>query len=180
MVSHGATHDAAADNDDDRLELIACIRDVALHNLGSASQALEWAARAYTLRPSDDILRAGLESAADRAQEWDALFRCYEARIASDECDDAERLELLDKLATIARERLGDDALAQRFLRKIVDIDPRSESALATLEGIYTAAESWAQLVEILQLRLRIIDEQIKPGYAALKAASLGSSSALR
>ena len=28
--------------------------------------------------------------------------------------------------------------------------------------------------------RLRIIDEQIKPGYAALKAASLGSSSALR
>ncbi|MEZ4453427.1 MAG: hypothetical protein R3B09_28445 [Nannocystaceae bacterium] len=151
---------AAADNDDDRLELIACIRDVALHNLGSASQALVWAARAYALRPSDDILRAGLESAADRAQEWDALIRCYEERIASDECDDGERLELLDKLASIARERLGDDALAQRFLRKIVEIDPRNESALTTLEGLYTAADAWSHLVEVLQLRLRIIDDR--------------------
>ncbi|MCB9569743.1 MAG: tetratricopeptide repeat protein [Myxococcales bacterium] len=149
----------AADNDDDRLELIAGIRDVALHNLGSASQALHWAARAYAIRPSDEILRAGLESAAERAQEWGELIKGYEERIASDECDDAERLELLDRLAEIARGKLSDDDLAQRFLSKIVDIDPKNESALTTLEEIYSASERWADLAQILQKRLVITPE---------------------
>lgn len=145
---------AAADNDDDRLELIAGIRDVALHNLGSASLALHWAAKAYAIRPSDEILRASLESAAERAQEWSELIRSFEERIASAECDDAERLELLDKLATIARERLAEDALAQRFLRQIVDLDPSNESALTELEAIYDAARNWAGLVDVLKKRL--------------------------
>ena len=145
---------AAADNDDDRLELIAGIRDVALHNLGSASLALHWAAKAYAIRPSDEILRASLESAAERAQEWSELIRSFEARVASAECDDAERLELLDKLGTIARERLADDALAQRFLRQIVDLDPSNESALAELEAIYDAARNWGGLVDVLKKRL--------------------------
>ncbi|MCA9658259.1 MAG: hypothetical protein KC486_07940 [Myxococcales bacterium] len=149
----------AADNDDDRLELIAGIRDVALHNLGSASKALHWAARAYAIRPSDEILRSSLESAAERADEWDELIIRFETRIASPDCDNAERLELLDKLAEIAREKLQSDETAQRYLRKIVDIDPKNEAALAALEEIYGAAERWEELVFVLQKRLDITGE---------------------
>lgn len=151
---------AAADNDDDRLELIAGIRDVALHNLGSASLALEWAAKAYALRPSDEILRAGLESAAERAQEWSELIRSFEARIGSPECDDAERLEILDKLGMIARERLADDALAQRFLRHLVDLDPSNQAALSELEAIYDAGRNWGGLVDVLKKRLARAEER--------------------
>ncbi|HGG57898.1 MAG TPA: tetratricopeptide repeat protein, partial [Nannocystis exedens] len=149
----------AADNDDDRLELIAGIRDVALHNVGSASQALQWAARAYAIRPSDEILRSGFESAAERANEWDELLIRFESRIADPDCDNVERLELLDTLAKIASDKLQNDESAARYLRKVVDIDAKNGPALATLERIYTAAERWEELVFILQKRLDITPE---------------------
>lgn len=149
----------AADNDDDRLELIAGIRDVALHNVGSPSKALHWAARAYSIRPEDEILRSGLESAAERAEEWDELLIRFEHRIVSPECDDVERLELLDKLAAISSEKLGNDDAAARYLRKVVDIDPKNGAALATLERIYASKERWEELVFVLQKRLDITPE---------------------
>lgn len=147
---------AGATDDDDRLELLAVMKDIALHKLGDARQALQWAARAYELRPGDQVLRAGLESAAERADGWEELMAIWERRLESPECDDAERLELLDKLASIARERLGRPLDAQRFFRQIIDLDPTNKVAIAALEEIYTATNQWAELAAVFQKRLSV------------------------
>ncbi|WAS89918.1 tetratricopeptide repeat protein [Nannocystis punicea] len=150
---------AGAADDDDRLELIAVMRDIALQKLNDPKQALQWAARAYELRPTDGVLRAGLEAAAGRADGWSELSAIYERRIAAADCDNAERLELLDKLATIARERLGEPLEAQRFFRQILDLDPANKVAHAALEEIYTATSRWADLAGVFLTRLSVTKE---------------------
>ena len=61
---------ASSVDDDDRLDTIAVMRDVALQKLNDPQKALHWAARAYQIRPGDEVLRAGLESVAERADGW--------------------------------------------------------------------------------------------------------------
>ena len=150
---------ASSVDDDDRLDTIAVMRDVALQKLNDPRRALHWAGRAYQIRPGDEVLRAGLESVAERANGWDELGAYFEARVQSSECDNGERLELLNKLATIARERLGRPEDAQRYLRKIIELEPTNRAAMASLEEIYTATEQWQDLATIYNIRLGVITD---------------------
>jgi hypothetical protein len=50
---------------------------------------------------------------------------------AAPDCDNAERLELLDKLAGIARERLGRPQGRTALLRKIIELEPTNRAAMA-------------------------------------------------
>ncbi len=162
---------AGSVDDDDRLDTIAVMRDVALQKLNDPRQAMHWAGQAYKLRPGDQVLRAGLESAAEKADGWEELARYYEARVQSPECDAGERLELLDKLATIARERLGAPEDAQRYLRKIIELEPTNRPAMASLEEMYTATEQWQPLAEIYDIRLSVTTD---PGARAAVLRRLG------
>ncbi len=145
---------AHAGNDDDRLDLIARIRDVASQKLNDPALAMAWAGRAYTLRPDDEVLRAGLESAAERSNDWGKLTELFEERLGSDDCGETERLELLDKLAEIARDRQGDLDRAQVYLQRIIELDPTNESALTSLEDIYSITDNWVMLAGIYGRRL--------------------------
>ncbi|MBK9754844.1 MAG: tetratricopeptide repeat protein [Nannocystis sp.] len=158
-------------DDDDRLDTIAVMRDVALQKLNDPRRALHWAGRAYQIRPGDEVLRAGLESVAERADAWDELGKYFEARVQSPDCDNGERLELLDKLATIARERLGRPEDAQRYLRKIIELEPTNRAAMASLEEIYTATEQWQDLATIYNIRLGVTTD---PGARLATLRRLG------
>lgn len=147
---------ASSVDDDDRLDGIAVMRDVALQKLNDPRTALYWAGRAYQLRPGDEVLRAGLESVAERAEGWEELCKYFEERVASPECDNGERLELLDKMASIARERLGRPQDAGRYFKQIIELDPTNRNAMAALEDIYTAGQSWAELATVYQARLGV------------------------
>ncbi|MBL9101954.1 MAG: hypothetical protein JNL82_13405 [Myxococcales bacterium] len=147
---------ASSVDDDDRLDGIAVMRDIALQKLNDPKKALYWAGQAYQLRPNDEVLRAGLESVAERAEGWEELCGYFEARVASSECDNAERLELLDKMASITRERLGRPLDAGRYFKQIVDLDPTNRTAMAALEEIYTAGENWSDLANVYSVRLGV------------------------
>ncbi len=162
---------ASSVDDDDRLDTIAVMRDVALQKLNDPRRALHWAGRAYQVRPGDEVLRAGLESVAERADGWDELSSYFEARVQSSDCDNGERLELLDKLATIARERLGRPEHAQRYLRKIIELEPSNRAAMASLEEIYTATEQWQDLATIYNIRLGVTTD---PGARLATLRRLG------
>jgi tetratricopeptide (TPR) repeat protein len=147
---------ASSVDDDDRLDGIAVMRDIALQKLNDPKKALYWAGRAYQLRPGDEVLRAGLESVAERADGWDELCKYFEERVASPDCDNAERLELLDKMAGIARDKLGRPQGAGRYFKQIIDLDPTNSAAMGALEEIYTADHQWADLATVYTARLGV------------------------
>ncbi|MEX1361865.1 MAG: tetratricopeptide repeat protein [Nannocystaceae bacterium] len=149
----------AAHDDDERLELIADMQRVAEHNLGSATLTLHWAAEAYRIRPSDESLRSTLELAAEKADGWDELTAIFEERIAADGVGDDERLTLLDKLAVIARDKLFKPDDAQRYFRRIIDLDPTNAGAMEALERIYSATRRWDDLSEVYRRRLEVTED---------------------
>ena len=149
----------AAPDDDERLQLIAAMQEVAEHKLNSPTLTLHWAAEAYRLRPTDERLRQQLEAAAERADGWDELTTIFEQRIADEAVADDERLALLDKLAVIARDKLYKPDDAQRYFRRIVDLDPNDAAAMDALERIYTGTRRWDDLCEVYRRRLEVTPE---------------------
>ncbi|MCX4245708.1 hypothetical protein [Paraliomyxa miuraensis] len=146
----------AAQTDEERLELIAAMQEVAEHKLGSPTLTLHWAAEAYRLRPADELLRQQLEGAAERADGWDELTSIFEQRIAAQGVADDERLALLDKLAVIARDKLFKPDDAQRYFRRIIELDPNNADAMGALERIYTGTRRWEDLCEVYRRRLEV------------------------
>jgi golgin subfamily B member 1 len=149
----------AAGGDDERLELIGAMQEVAEHKLASPALTQHWAAQAYQIRPRDERLRDRLEAAAERSDGWDELVRIFEARIAAEDIEDDERLLLLEKLAVIARDRLFKPDDAQRYFRRTVELDPRNDAAMEALEQIYTSTGRWDDLGEIYRKRLQVTED---------------------
>ncbi len=170
---------AAATTDDERLELIASMREVAEHRLSSPALTLQLASKAYQLRPGDPALREQLEQAAERADGWDELTNIFEARIAADGVEDDERLTLLEKLAVIARDRLFKPDDAQRYYRRIITLQPTNSDAMAALEEIYSSTRRWDDLSEVYRKRLEVtndVDARLATvrGLAKLQEDQLG------
>jgi tetratricopeptide (TPR) repeat protein len=164
----------ASDKVDDKLELIEQLREVAADKLQSPQLTFQWAARAYELRPTDEKLRGQLEKASASSDNWDELTRIFERRIAGErgvgdsetsgeiavqavrKADQAEQLLLLGKLAVIARDHLSKPDDAQRYFRRIIEVDPTNEGAMSALEGIYTSTRRWDDLSEVYRRRLDV------------------------
>ena len=150
---------AAASEDDERLELLASMREVAEDRLHSHALTLQLASKSYHLRPGDQGLREQLEQAAERADGWDELTTIFEGRIESDGVEDEERLVLLEKLAIIARDRLFKPDDAQRYYRRIIELQPTNAEAMAALEDIYSSTRRWDDLSEVYRKRLQVTDD---------------------
>ncbi|HVI01205.1 MAG TPA: hypothetical protein VM869_20955 [Enhygromyxa sp.] len=168
----------ASDKVDEKLELIEQLREVAADKLQSPQLTFQWAARAYELRPTDETLRTQLEKASASSDNWDELTRIFERRInhkfggergvgdsetsgeiavqAVRRADQAEQLLLLGKLAVIARDHLSKPDDAQRYFRRIIELDPTNEGAMTALEGIYTSTRRWDDLSEVYRRRLDV------------------------
>jgi len=149
----------AARDDDERLAIMLSLREIADTKIQSPILTMQWCAAAYRLRPEDAQLRTSLEIAAQRADGWDDLTSIYEARIARDEVAQDERLELLGKLAIIARDHLFKPDDAQRYFRRIIAIKPSDTDALDALEEIYSSTRRWEDLGDVVRKRLAILTE---------------------
>jgi len=150
---------AAANDSDAKLGVIGSLREVARDNLHSPALTFQWSARAYELAPDNQRLRDELDQAAEQSDAWDDLTRIYEARIGQDDVSQEEKLELLDKLAVIARDKLFKPDDAQRYFRRIIDLDPSSAAAMAALEQIYSSTRRWDDLAGVYRKRLEVTTE---------------------
>ncbi len=144
----------------ERLDLVDALRRVADENLHSPALTFQWAAKAFTLMPSDEVLRSRLEAAAEASDAWDELTAIFEDRIVSPGTDEGERLALLAKLAVIARDKLFKPDDAQRYFRRIVEADPTNNEAISALEQIYTSTRRWDDLASILRKRLEVENDR--------------------
>lgn len=158
MSTHEVLLNAASDKAE-QLELIGSLRTIAAEKVQSPALAFQWAARAQALEPGDVDLREQLEKAAEAADAWDELTRIFEARIGSEGVEQDEQLLLLDKLAVIARDKLFKPDDAQRYFRRIIEIDPTNGQAMSALEDIYTSTRRYDDLSEVYRRRLDVTDD---------------------
>ena len=146
----------AATDDGERMACVDALRTIATDELKSATLTLQWSLRAYELAPTDGERREAAEAAADLSDSWDELSVAYLRRVDREDTPREEKLVLLEKLALVARDKLGKPDDAQRFFRRLVELDPGRESALSALEDIYSATRRFDELGDVYAMRLSI------------------------
>lgn len=104
-----------------------------------------------------DAGHVGAVHAAQRAAERGGLYRELsemlelEAKLVKDV---KERLMLLHRAGEVAEHDLNDDALALGLQRRVLELDPKFQPALASLGRLYFRGGRWEDLVHVYQAEL--------------------------
>ena len=116
------------------------------------------------------------------AQAWDELAltlrRMVELAELQDVSDEQELIDLYAELGQVEGEMLGNVAEAVAAWRKLVAIDPSDVRGLAALEDLFAREERWDDLVEVLEKRALVADDDQRH-HTLLHAAAIWEERAM-
>jgi tetratricopeptide (TPR) repeat protein len=105
--------------------------------------------------PADAEALAALESLFSRTERWTELIGVVQRRI--DQASEPEQREaLLVQMARIYDERLSKPEDAVGCYRKVLELDPSSQNALAALDALLLRQKMWPELAENLEAQLAL------------------------
>ncbi len=85
---------------------------------------------------------------------WNDLLDIYSRELELTSTK-ARRVALLEKMAEISRDRLGNDEDALRFYREAIKVDPAHGVSLGELARQLREQSAWDELVDVLELQVR-------------------------
>ncbi len=138
----------SASQDDDRWRKHHQLAEIYEDRLGDLEQAFHHYAAVLALRPSDLASLKGAGRVAAALGRWSDLLHLYAAAEEATQ-DPKQHTYLLDRIAQIAEEHLGDLDTACTALEALRIIDPRQPSAIASLARLYMRLERFADLVDL-------------------------------
>ncbi|RAL22930.1 hypothetical protein DL240_08540 [Lujinxingia litoralis] len=148
--------------DDAALDLwlrVAVILDQRLEQFDDAEMAY---LKALELEPTHGGALAALDRIYLSQARWAELASVLERRVEGT-YDEVEVVELNFRLARVFAEQLADYGQAVATYERMLTIEPDHEQALANLEQIHTALQSWEPLFDVLERRAQLThdpDEQ--------------------
>ncbi len=139
----------------EEVEVELCERAASLHDeqLGDPEGAMPYLERVLAVDPNNHRAFGRLKQILTSAERWGELEDLYD-RAAKGTTDEKERIELLNEVALIAEEIIGDPAKAIGYYERILALDPQYEAALDALEKLYEREERWQDLARLLEQRL--------------------------
>ena len=133
--------------------------------LGNVDQAAQAHYKVLALDPGDAEALAALEQLFTRTQRWKDLIGVVERRIEQTN-DPKDRENLYGTMAQIYDERLSRPEDAVAAYRKVLELDPASDRALAALDNLFTRQKMWTELADNLEAQLGLV--QSDEGQLAL------------
>ena len=146
-----------ARGDEERRSLHLMLGEVSEQRFREYGQASKHYESVLELEPQSLPALQGLERICRLQERFSDLVGVLERQIAAADGDDA-RVEILVRLADLYEHRFVRPQQAAPALEEVVRIDPRHTTALAGLERCYQATRSWADLVRVLELRVRMAE----------------------
>ncbi|WP_437590400.1 tetratricopeptide repeat protein [Sorangium sp. So ce1000] len=142
------------------VEVELCERAASLHDeqLGDPEGAKPYLERVLSLDPNNRRAFERLKQILTAAERWGELEELYD-RAAKGTTDQSERIELLNEVALIAEEIIGDAAKAIGYYERILELDPFYTAALDSLEKLYEREGRFRDLAALLEQRLKTATE---------------------
>ncbi|MBM4370984.1 MAG: hypothetical protein FJ098_04980, partial [Deltaproteobacteria bacterium] len=150
-------------------------------------EAYETLVRCVILEAGDEALRQRAEDLAERTDRLPAFAELLAGLAGVGDhptplempLEDDAALRVCDRLAALAGDRLGDDGLAARALRRGLELDPDRRDLVDRLAAVLRRTEQWSPLLELLRdgERLLFTEEERKACHleiAAILAERLG------
>lgn len=147
--------------------------------LGDIEKAKESYHFALGVMPADETALENLDRILTGLEEWSELADILEQRAAAAQAT-ADKVEHLVRVGDVYEHELGQLDDAHRVYRRVFDeLEPDNRDAIAALERILTAKESWQDLFRVYerQLELAIGDSEeaeIRAKMARLSLHHLG------
>ncbi|MFT3775594.1 MAG: tetratricopeptide repeat protein [Minicystis sp.] len=137
------------------VEIELCERAASLHDeqLGDPEGAMPYLERVLAVDATNSRAFNRLKQILTSAERWPELEELYE-KAAKGTTDEKDRIELLNEVALISEEIIGDAAKAIGYYERILALDPVYVAALDALEKLYEREERWADLAALLEKRL--------------------------
>ncbi|MBU1433306.1 tetratricopeptide repeat protein [Myxococcota bacterium] len=119
--------------------------------------ALDWLRSAIQEDPASAEIRAELERLGGQQGSWDLVHDQMVAALEHESLmDPAPRLEALLSLGRLLDVELSNLEGALVRYQEALDIDGENATALNAIEDIHTRAESWPELLDIIERKLSI------------------------
>lgn len=122
------------------------------------------------LEPEHPESVAALQEIYTRQQNWPALQTAFQKELDG-AFGDTQRAEITAKMARLASARLSDQSQAINLWKEVLDLRGEDHEALNALGDIYAAQENWAELVDILEREVSIVEDD---GHRVQIYADLG------
>jgi tetratricopeptide (TPR) repeat protein len=143
------------------VEIELCERAASLHDeqLGDPEGAMPYLERVLAVDPTNTRAFNRLKQILTSAERWGELEELYE-KAAKGTTEEKDRIELLNEVALIAEEIIGDAGKAIGYYERILALDPVYVAALDALEKLYEREERWADLAALLERRLTMATDE--------------------
>jgi tetratricopeptide (TPR) repeat protein len=151
MVERAANAKSDAEKRDSLLEA-ARVYETDLNNYAAA---LNVVLQVFKENPADEALLGRIERLGVLAESWNVILEEVGGVLGAAH-DPAVAVRLCAHLGSWSHEHLGRPDFAVRYFQQALQIDPRSEPALAGVERIFRAAHQWAELVHVLERRAEV------------------------
>lgn len=145
----------------DDVEIELCERAAKLHDeqLGDPEGAMPYLDRVLAVDPTNQRAFSRLKMILTNAERWGELEALYD-KAAQGTPDQTTRIELLNDVAVIAEEIMGDAAKAIRYYERILTLDSLYVPALDALEKLYEREGRWKDLAALLERRLETANDE--------------------
>jgi len=171
-------HAAASANPGERAKLLKRLAKLATAREDDMAALERWE---QTLRasPSDPDALAALSGLYERAQRWPELMQILERMDggkplpAPGTPDAAIRAVDLERYAVVVDQHLQDPVRAVKAWHRVLELTPKSRSALAALARLYKGQSKWRELAEILARQIAMLDEPEQAAALAMERAEL-------
>ncbi|HMG19775.1 MAG TPA: tetratricopeptide repeat protein, partial [Kofleriaceae bacterium] len=170
-------HAAASTSPAERAKLLKRLARIAVARDDDVGALDRWE---QTLRasPADPDALAALSQHYDRAGRWPELAQVLERRDggrplpAPGTPEAAVRALDLEHYATVLDNKLGDTQRAIRAWHRLLELTPKSRTALDALARLYRGASKWRELADVLGAQVALLAEQALPDDAERATAA--------
>ena len=136
-----------------RIELRTRIGQAYEDMLVDGDQAFTAYGEAFAEDATGEAALTSLERVARAGDAWAGLVQLIEDQVVNISSDRVAR-DLYLRVARILEEELGDNLEAIERFRRVLELDPEHEGAVLALDRLYQKQGMWAELAEILTLRV--------------------------
>ena len=161
-------HAAAATTPAERAKLMKRLAKLAGER-GDDMAALERWEQTLRASPSDPDALTALAELYERAERWPELAQILERRDGGKPLpqpgtpDAALRALELERYATVMDHRLGDGPRAIKAWHRVIELSPKSRTALGALVRLYRGASKWRELADALGAQIASFATLVAP-----------------
>jgi tetratricopeptide (TPR) repeat protein len=146
----------ATDDPFARVELLHRIARLYEESLSDHVRAFDTYARAIAVDSQNEESLGALERLAMLIDRWPAVAQLYDAELEKLVDDPPRFVDLGLRVAQVYEVQLENvDAAVARY-RRVLELDPENQSAVRSLDRLFTQTERWSDLAEILQKEAEI------------------------